>query len=129
MDAKLVEKLNAFSAFDLADIFVSEHVKADQLLNLNVEDLKKLGVSLERAQRFLNDIQKDQEKKETLFEKLKEANCEEIFDNLAKAGCTSEEVLSLDDEALRKMGIGFKKRKQVLTRIKKMSDAKCKYQT
>ena len=63
MDAKLVEKLNAFSAFDLADIFVSEHVKADQLLNLNVEDLKKLGVSLERAQRFLNDIQKDQEKK------------------------------------------------------------------
>ena len=109
--------LKSFSALDLAEILVSENVKADQLVNLNLEDLETIGIPLERAERFLSEVKKDQERKESLLERLKEIHCEEIFSDLAKGGCTSEEVISLDDDALRKLGIDFKKRKNVLRRI------------
>ena len=110
--------LKSFSALDLAEILVSENVKADQLVNLNLEDLETIGIPLERAERFLSEVKKDQERKESLLERLKEIHCEEIFSDLAEGGCTSEEVISLDDDALRKLGIDFKKRKNVLRRIK-----------
>ena len=114
VDVELEAMLKSFSALDLAEILVSENVKADQLVNLNLEELETIGIPLERAERFLSEVKKDQERKESLLERLKEIHCEEIFSDLAEGGCTSEEVISLDDDALRKLGIDFKKRKNVL---------------
>ena len=122
------ELLNALSATDLTEIFVSENVKADQLVNLNLEDLKMLGVSSVRAQRFLDDVKKEKGK-QSLHQTLEKICCEELFPNLAKAVCTTEELISLDNDALKKFGFDLKQKKKLLTGIQKLKDANtCKYQ-
>ena len=98
-------------------------------MHLNLEDLETIGIPLERAERFLSEVKKDQERKESLLERLKEIHCEEIFHNLADAGSTLEELFSLDNDALEKFGIDLKQRKKILTKIQNARDADiCKYQ-
>ena len=53
--------------------------------------------------------------------KLKEIDCEYLFETLARAGCTSELVESLNNSFLKELGVSFSERK---TFFKKVHDAK-----
>ena len=88
---------------------------------LEQDDLENLGIPKTRAQQFLGDIEKEKERKRSLDLKLKEIDCEYLFETLARAGCTSEQVESLNNSFLKELGVSFSEMK---TFFKKVHDAK-----
>ena len=119
MDTELQEILQSLDANDLTSILSSQNVKANELGALSLEDLDKFGIASERAQQFLGEVQKEDRRKQSLHQKLKEIHCEELFNFLMKTGCKAEDVSSLDDGAIKSSGLSFLSRKEVLEKIQK----------
>ena len=109
--------LQAVNATDLLEVFSGKNIEADQLVDLNLLALNMMGITSERARRFINDVQKEEKRKKDLYEKLKSIDCEEIFHNLVKTGFTAEELSSLDDDDLHESGFSKKETKTILKKI------------
>ena len=93
---------------------------------MDTNDLKNMGISSDRAQQLHKDIEKEMDRKKRLYQKLKDVKCDKVYEKLVKTGYTSEEVLSTDHDVLRKIGLSFPERKEVLSEIQAFKDVKAK---
>ena len=121
------------NALDLLELFNDQKVGKNVLMTCDLNDLLSLGISLERAQQLHGDLIKEinrrieeNKRRNELLAALKHFNSEELYDDLVKIGYTSKEVHSMDHDVLKKIGLSFVERKNVLTKIKNVNDAKVK---
>ena len=96
------------------DLLNDDGVTVDYLNKMDLNDLKMIGIPSERAQKFHSDLQRLQR----LHQKLENLKCAEIYDKLLKIGHTSDELWSIDHNALKKAGLSFPDRKEVLNKMK-----------
>ena len=115
--------LHSVNAIDLVEFFKDEEMGIDDLISCDLNDLIQLGLPSDRAQQFHEDLTKETKRKNELFATLKYFNSEKLYDELVKIGCTSKDVYSMDHGDLKKIGLSFMERKEVLTKIKTICDA------
>ena len=102
---ELQKVLSPLNSLDLLDLLKSQDVRANKLVDLNLDELKIYGVPSLRAEQFQNDI----ERKKSLQQMLSKIGIIDIktFKILLKGGFTSEDVLKLDTDALKKLGLVY----------------------
>ena len=120
-ELELEELLHSINAVDLIERFKSDGIHVDDLIKLDANDLKFFAPS-ERAKQLHGDIQKENERKIRLLQKLKDVKCYDLYDSLLKIGYTSEKVFSTDHDTLKSMGLSFMERKNVLKKIQSTKD-------
>ena len=123
LEQGLNETLESLMAIDLLEIFERENIESNELKDLDLNDLIHLGVTLERAQKFLNNRQNEDERKKKLEKMLQDVDCAELYGCLVGKGYTAETVLSINYDILKEIGLSFQERKKVL---KKINDEKSK---
>ena len=96
------------------DLLNDDGVTVDYLNKMDLNDLKMIGIPSERAQKFHSDLQRLQR----LHQKLENLKCVEIYDKLLEIDHTSDELRSIDNDALKKAGLSFPDRKEVLNKMK-----------
>ena len=101
-------------ALDLFDLLNDDGIKVDDLNKMDLNDLKMIGIPSERAHKFHSDLQT----LKRLHQKLENLKCVEIYDKLLKIGHTSDELWSIGHNALKKAGLSFPDRKEVLNKMK-----------
>ena len=119
----LEKLLHSVNALDLVEFFKDEEMGIDDLISCDLNDLIELGLPSDRAQQFHEDLTKETKRKNELLATLKHFNSEKLYDELVKIGCTSKDVYSMDHGDLKKIGLSFMERKEVLTKIKTICDA------
>jgi len=139
-DSEFKELLQLVNALDLLELFNDEKVGKNELMACDLNDLRSLGISFERAQQLHGDLTKETkrrndetDRKRGLLEALKHFHCEELYDDLIKIGYTSQSLnyndsfdrlryFSIDHDALKKIGLSFAERKKVLTNIQERKE-------
>ena len=89
-------------------------ITVDYLNKMDANDFMKIGIPSERAQKFHSDL----ETLKRLHQRLENLKCVEIYDKLLKIGHTSDELWSIGHNALKKAGLSFPDRKEVLNKMK-----------
>ena len=89
---------------------------------LDLDDFIQLGIPSDRAQQLQEDLTKLTKRKTELLAALESFGSSDLYDDLAKIGCTSDDVYAMDHEVLKKIGLSFMERKRVLTKIKTKRD-------
>ena len=127
MQGDLQEVLAKLNALDLEPIFREEKVTtvlgnnwAVKLGGFSKLDLDLMGVPLDRAERFLQDIKKmsqDAKARKRLKQTLAEVNCSEFYDVLLNAGTTAEDVLTLSHDDVKVLDISYWEKKALLAKI------------
>ena len=126
-ESGLEDLLRSVDALDLLTFFNGEGIiYEDHIKNMDTNDLKNMGISSDRAQQLHRDIEKETNRKKRLYQKLKDVKCDKVYEKLVKTGYTSEEVLSTDHDVLKKIGLSFPERKEVLSKIQAFKDVKAK---
>ena len=64
-------------------------------------------------------LEKEEQRKDSLKQKLKEMHCEELYNIFENTDCRAEDVFSLDNDALKEFRISIQQRENVLEKIKK----------
>ena len=113
-DEGLKDLLRPLDALDLFDLLKDDGITVDYLNKMDLNDLMKISIPLERAQKFHNDLQT----LKRLHQRLENLKCVEIYDKLLKIGHTSDELWSIGHNALKKAGLSFPDRKEVLNKMK-----------
>ena len=126
MDTALQKILQSLDALDLSNILSSRNVKANELGLLSLGDLEKFGIASERAEKFLSEVKKEDRRKQSLQQKLKETHCLEILNFLTKEGYKADEIFSLDHDALSTSGLSFGERKRVIEKLQNGKKSKIK---
>ena len=119
-NAKLKDLLRPLDALDLFDLLNDDGVTVDYLNKMDLNDLKMIGIPSERAQKFHSDLQRLQR----LHQKLENLKCVEIYDKLLEIDHTSDELRSIDNDALKKAGLSFPDRKEALNKMKSSTKIK-----
>ena len=96
------------------DLLNDDGVTVDYLNKMDLNDLKMIGIPSERAHKFHSGLQT----LKRLHQKLENLKCVEIYDKLLKIGHTSDELWSIGHNALKKAGLSFPDRKEVLNKMK-----------
>ena len=96
------------------DLLNDDGITVAYLNKMDVNDLMKIGIPSKRAHKFHSDLQK----LKRLHQKLENLKCVEIYDKLLKIGHTSDELWSIGHNALKKAGLPFPDRKEVLSKMK-----------
>ena len=120
-ELELEELLRSINAIDLLERFRNERISVDDLIKLDANDLKFFAPS-DRAEQLHGDIQKENERKIRLRQKLKDVKCHDLYNRLLKIGYTSEKVFSTDHDTLKSIGLSFMERKNVLKKIQSKKD-------
>ena len=113
-DTELKDLLRPLDALDLFGLLNDDGITVDYLNKMDLNDLKMIGIPSERAQKFHSDLQR----LKRLHQKLENLKCVEIYDKLLKIGHTSDELWSMDHNVLKKAGLSFPDRKEVLNKMK-----------
>ena len=101
-------------ALDLFNILNDDGITVDYLNKMDANDFMEIGIPSERAQKFYSDLQT----LKRLHQRLENLKCVEIYDKLLKIGHTSDELWSIGHNALKKAGLSFPDRKEVLNKMK-----------
>ena len=121
---ELAELLRLVNALDLLEQFNDETVGLDDLMTYDINDLIQLGLSSDRAQQLIDDIEKEVIRKRELLTTLIHFKSEELYDRLVKIGYKPTEVHSMDHNVLKKIDISsFPERMKILKKIQMVSDA------
>ena len=115
-ELELEELLCSINAIDLLERFKSDGIHVDDLTKLDANDLK-FFVPSDRAELLHRNIQKENERKICLQQRLKDVKCYDLYQKLLKIGYTSEKVFSTDHDTLKRIGLSFMERKEVLKKI------------
>ena len=118
LEKGLEETLESLKAMDLLEIFDGQHIKSNELNDLDIDDLIYLGVTSGRAQEFLNSRQNEDDRKKRLRKMLQDVDCLALYDSLVEKGYTAENVLTIDHAGLKEIGLSFRDRKNVMRKIK-----------
>ena len=120
-DLELEELLRSINSVDLLERFKNVGINVDDLIKLDANDLKFFA-PLDRAEQLHADIQKENERKIRLHQKLKYVKCDDLYYRLLKIGYTSEKVFSTNHDTLISIGLSFMESKKVLEKIQSKKD-------
>ena len=105
---------------------IKETERKDRLRREEDEEKKRMQVEEEERKRKEDEEKnrmqlEEEERKKVLLSKLQYLNCVELYEDLVSIGCTS--VFSIDKDALKKIGLNFMERKNLLDKIQSLKDA------
>ena len=108
--------MQALNALELYEPFNNDGVTPCSLYEHGIDfnDLIKNGVPLDKAHQIDGDLQT----LKSLQQKLKDGRYPEIHHKLLKIGHISEDLNTINDDVLRKIGYTFPQRKEFLNKIK-----------
>ena len=96
-----------------------EKIKSRDLVNLELSTLTNSGISSNRAEQFLREIEKDDERKIRLKRKLSEYHCVHLYESLARIGFSADQVSSVDNTILEKINVPLPQRESIIDTIAK----------
>ena len=120
VDTNLQELLKLLDALDLSGILSTADIGANEVVSLDLADLK----TNKRSQQLLKAILRENERKRIFQNKLREVQYEEIQFYPKKADFKSEDVFSLEEDAPKRSILSVLERKNVLVKIKNAKEAK-----
>ena len=110
--------LRQLNALDLLENFENEGITMKDLNRYDHNDLEQLGISSDRAFQLQKDIQQELARRRNLHQTLKEAGCDELYKKLVETGYRSIEVVSMNHDVLKGIGLLLLERKNILEKIK-----------
>ena len=120
VDTNLQELLKLLDALDLSGILSTQDIRANEVVSLDLADLKTNKIS----QQLLRAILTEKERKRIFQNKLREVQCEEIQFDPKKADFKSEDVFPLYEYAPKRSILSVLERNNVLENIKNAKEAK-----
>ena len=115
--------LRQLNALDLLENFENEGITMKDLNRYDHNDLEQLGISSDRAFQLQKDIQQELARRRNLHQTLKEAGCDELYKKLVETGYRSIELVSMNHDVLRGIGLQLLERKNVLEKIENVKVA------
>ena len=115
--------LRHLNALDLLENFENEGITMKDLNRYDHNDLEQLGISSDRAFQLQKDIQQELARRRNLHQTLKEAGCDELYKKLVETGYRSIEVVSMNHDVLKGIGLLLLERKNVLEKIENVKVA------
>ena len=120
VDTNLQELFKLLDALDLSGILSTQDIRANEVVSLDLADLK----TKKRSQQLIKAILREKERKRTFQNKLREVQCEEIQFYPKKEDFKSEDVFSLDEYAPKRSILSVLERNDVLENIENAKEAK-----